>query len=102
MTMTFDSAKDVDSVVHFLNYWIMIYDIEGNLVKWKRLTKEFELCPTDSKYNIFRQFGTDFKNSCDLDMTDFLDTSQYTTYFYEIALEDTGTNDFYIIPIKIN
>ena len=54
MTMTFDSAKDVDSVVHFLNYWIMIYDIEGNLVKWKRLTKEFELCPTDSKYNIFR------------------------------------------------
>jgi meckelin len=99
MTVSFNSDPEAGAV-NMLEYWVAKYTVDGTFLGFEELNDQLFLCPTTSATfgKNFRQFGTNFQNSCLYDLSNLL--TEEDTIFYELFLKDSdGT--FWDVPVKI-
>jgi meckelin len=101
VTLT-DTQTDDNSKTGTLKFKLFSYSFNGTFLGSQALGSQLQLCGGDAKLlTHFLRFGTNFENSCQLDLTPFLSASpNATTVFHELFIEDVG-GTLFPCPIKV-
>lgn len=100
--VTFDAAKQDNYNVHYLEYWVAIYNLIGELIDFRILGTELQLCPHSVQDGIYyREFGIAFNNNCNIDVSSYL-RDRSNVYFYELFLNDPAQQAFIEIPVVVD
>lgn len=98
MTVSFSAPTD-PSVVSVLSYYLAVYTVQGQYVDFRLLTSELILCPhSNDDASHSKTFGVNMLIGCTLNLQSYVD--QYTTYMYELFLQDTDLA-FKPVPVLI-
>ena len=84
-----------------MHYSLYSYTFNGTFIGSETLGTQLQLCAGDtSVLHNYLRFGTNYENSCSLDLTPYVSRGANETIFYELWLLDTNKNE-YPLPVKI-
>jgi len=100
VTLT-NKRTDDNSLTGTLSFKLFSWSFNGTFLGSESLGSQLQLCSGDAKLlSNFLRFGTNYENSCQLDLSPFLSLPYTETIFYELFVEDVA-GTLYPCPIKV-
>eukprot|EP01017_Pseudomicrothorax_dubius_P046148 TRINITY_DN8091_c0_g2_i7.p1 TRINITY_DN8091_c0_g2~~TRINITY_DN8091_c0_g2_i7.p1 ORF type:complete len:792 (+),score=112.76 TRINITY_DN8091_c0_g2_i7:56-2431(+) len=88
--------------VNKLQFFVTKYSVDGRFLGTEALTSQLQLCPFALRdAEDFKTFGYSFYKSCTIDLSTYLQTSRYTTTFYELFVKD-GDGSLVPVPVVVS